>query len=72
VICVHVGQTITCAVRTDLSKAFESGQAYVALSRVKYLDQLYLEAYDPLKVTAHPDVVNFYKELQSVDEREDR
>ena len=50
--------------RADLSKVFESGQAYVALSRVKYLDQLYLEAYDPTKVTANLDVANFYKDLQ--------
>jgi len=55
-----------------LSTAFENGQAYVALSRVKYLDQLYLEAYDPVRVTAHADVVNFYKELEGVEEREDR
>ena len=50
--------------RSDLSKAFEDGQAYVALSRVKYLDQLYLEGYDPVKVTANPDVVFFYRSIQ--------
>lgn len=43
---------------------FECGQSYVALSRVKNLDGLYLTEFDPRKIKIHTKVKNFYKSLQ--------
>lgn len=54
------GQTLTCA-ELQLDRAFDYGQIYVALSRVKGLDGLWLSA--PIKtsaIKAHPDVLRFY------------
>ena len=43
---------------------FEYGQTYVALSRVKSLQGLYLTKVNPQKIKAHPKVIEFYKTLQ--------
>jgi len=56
------GQTLE-RVRVDLRNTFEKGQAYVALSRATRLDQLEVRNFDPLKVMAHPRVVEWYEEL---------
>ncbi|KAK4510077.1 uncharacterized protein ATC70_006246 [Mucor velutinosus] len=58
------GQTLD-AVRVDLGKVFEKGQAYVALSRATSLKQLQILNFDPAKVMAHPTVSNFYRTLQT-------
>lgn len=60
------GETIDC-LELDLRQCFEHGQAYVALSRVRSLDGLSLRSGDLSKVSAHPDVLAFYKRL---DQRE--
>ncbi len=44
---------------------FEFGQTYVALSRVKTLDGLYLTKVNAQKIKAHPKVVSFYNKLKS-------
>lgn len=59
---VHKSQgcTLSC-VELMLDRAFDYGQAYVAMSRVKNLDGLWLST--PLHarlVKAHPSVLNFY------------
>jgi len=40
---------------------FEYGQSYVALSRARTLDGLFVEAFDPKKVKVHPKVVDFFE-----------
>lgn len=47
----------------DCSKIFEKGQAYVALSRIKTLEGLYLRNFNPYKVMVDEKVVEFYKTL---------
>ena len=42
---------------------FEYGQTYVALSRVKSLDGLYLTKLNTRKIKAHPKVIQFYNSL---------
>jgi ATP-dependent DNA helicase PIF1 len=42
---------------------FECGQTYVALSRVKNLDGLYLTSFDAHKIKIHKKVKDYYEEL---------
>ena len=43
---------------------FEYGQIYVALSRIKSLDGLYLLNFQPEKIKANPKVIAFYDRIQ--------
>lgn len=45
------------------SNIFECGQTYVALSRIKSLQGLYLTAFDPNKIKVNKKVQEFYAEL---------
>ena len=45
------------------SNIFECGQTYVALSRVKSLDGLYLTAFNPQKIKVNRKVQEFYAAL---------
>ncbi len=53
------GSTLDHAV-VDVSNAFECGQVYVALSRVKTLEGLSLVGFNPNRIKAHPDCLDFY------------
>jgi len=58
-ITVHKSQWMSLdAAEIDLSKVFEYGQSYVALSRVKSLDWLRLVWLNEDKLEVHPDVLN--------------
>lgn len=57
------GATLDSALIDIGPNVFEFGQAYVALSRAKSLDSLYVWALDPRGIKAHPAVVAFYEGL---------
>lgn len=58
------GSTLDCALMDIGSTIFEVGQAYVALSRVKSLDSLFIYDLDSSAFKAHKKVVEFYNSLQ--------
>lgn len=54
------GLTLDC-VEMSLSKVFEAGQAYVALSRAQSLQSIRILDFNGKQVWANPDVLRFYK-----------
>ena len=48
------------------SNIFECGQTYVALSRIKSMDGLYLTAFDPQKIKVNKKVQDFYTGVSPV------
>ncbi len=59
------GSTLDCALVDIGSSTFEFGQAYVALSRVRNLESLYIWNLVPSRIRAHPTVVKFYESLET-------
>ncbi|OUU16523.1 MAG: hypothetical protein CBB97_22575 [Candidatus Endolissoclinum sp. TMED37] len=57
------GATLELAQIDAGSNMFECGQMYVALSRVKSLDALYLTAFNALKIKINQKVQEFYSQL---------
>ncbi len=57
------GASLDCALIDCGPSVWEWGQAYVALSRVRSLDGLYMFAFDRRAVKAHPVVRAYYKRL---------
>lgn len=49
----------------DLSDVFEFSQAYVALSRIRNTDSLFLTNIDFSKIKAHKQVVDYYNDLEN-------
>ncbi len=67
---IHKSQGATLdAAEIDVgSGIFERGQTYVALSRVKSLEGLYLKSFDIKKIIISKKVQNYYNELSLTDE----
>nr|XP_015797700.2 ATP-dependent DNA helicase PIF1 isoform X1 [Nothobranchius furzeri] len=57
------GMSLDC-VEISLARVFESGQAYVALSRARSLEGLRVMDFDPYVVRADPDALLFYERLR--------
>ena len=69
---IHKSQGATLDVaEIDIgSDIFECGQSYVALSRVKNLDGLYLKSFDVTRIKINAYVKEFYKLLNKLEEEE--
>ena len=64
-ISVHKSQGMTLDnVEMSLSRVFESGQVYVALSRAKALESVRITDFDPACVRANHEVVSWYKSMK--------
>lgn len=59
------GASLDCALIDCGPSVWEWGQAYVALSRVRSLEGLYMFAFDRRAVKAHPVVKAYYKRLET-------
>ncbi len=63
---VHKSQGLSLdAARMDLRRTFAPGQGYVALSRVRTLDGIYLEGMTNLVYARHPDVALMDRKFQA-------
>ena len=62
------GSELDCALIDIGENVFEFNQIYVALSRIKTLEGIYLTAFDPDSIRAHPDALEFYAEFESIGE----
>lgn len=63
-ITIHKSQGMTLEnVAVDCNKIFEEGQTYVALSRVKSLNGLYLKGFSEDKIKVNKKVIEFYRNL---------
>ena len=65
------GATLDSALVDIGSGIFEYGQAYVALSRVRSLEALYVHDFDKTAFRAHPKVKEFYSKLVTKTDCED-
>ena len=61
------GATLNMAQMDVGTSIFEYGQTYVAMSRVKSLDGLYLSDFNPNKIRANPAVLQFYKTIPEIE-----
>ena len=62
---MHKSQGMTLdAVSVDLSKSFVSGMGYVALSRVRSLDGLYITGMNRMALSVDPNVQHFDGQFQ--------
>ena len=68
-ITIHKSQGMTLdKLVVDCSRIFERGQAYVAMSRVRTLDGLYIKDFSKEKVMVDSKVADFYSNLEEVEE----
>jgi ATP-dependent exoDNAse (exonuclease V) alpha subunit len=66
-ITIHKSQGMSLdAAEIDLSRAFTPGMGYVALSRVRSLDGLYLKGVNAMALTLHPQIHQFDDQLRGL------
>ena len=65
------GATLSMAEIDIGREIFECGQTYVALSRVKNLDGLYLSNFEPNKIKTNKKVKKFYQDIPEVEYEEE-
>lgn len=64
-ITIHKSQGMSIdAAEVDLSKAFTPGMGYVALSRIRSLEGLYLKGINNIALQMHPQVYEFDRQLK--------
>lgn len=64
-ITIHKSQGMSLdSAEIDLSRAFTPGMGYVALSRVRSLDGVYLKGMNNTALLMHPDIFSFDEELR--------
>ena len=61
------GATLDMAEIDIGTSIFEYGQTYVALSRIRSLEGLYLSCFNPDRIKANPLVVEFYKTIPKIE-----
>lgn len=67
-ITIHKSQGMTLdKLVVDCSRIFERGQAYVAMSRVKTLEGLFIKSFSEEKVMVDSHVAEFYENLQEAE-----
>jgi len=66
------GATLDTAEIDAGSEIFECGQTYVALSRVKSLEGLYLTSFDVRKIKIHKKVKKYYEDLKEFFEKQNQ
>lgn len=65
-ITIHKSQGMTIdKAEFDLEKSFADGQVYVALSRIKDLDGLFMKSFDHTKIRVNKKVLDFYKKFEN-------
>jgi hypothetical protein len=69
-ITIHKSQGMSLdAAEIDLSKSFTPGMGYVALSRVRTLDGIYLSGMNAMAMQLHPDIFVIDAELRTASEQ---
>lgn len=69
-ITIHKSQGMSLdTAEVDLSKAFTPGMGYVALSRVRSLDGLYLQGFNDMALTMHEQIYAFDERLRVASEQ---
>ena len=64
-ITIHKSQGLTLdKISCDLAQIFTSGQAYVALSRARSLDSVFITSIDFRKISSNEEAANFYHQIR--------
>ena len=70
---IHKAQGATLdKVLVKLNNLWEPGQAYVALSRTRSGDNLFLEGWSPESIMMEPAVKDFYERIETNDDYQDQ
>ncbi len=65
-ITIHKSQGLTLdKISCDLSDSFSPGQSYVALSRARNLEGVFIESLNFSKINADANAINFYKKIKN-------